>query len=145
VNPDGGTAPSRWVWASLSADEAADLWGELVDWVEWVRERFELGQKIPACWFNHPPVVEELTALMAGWRAVYEVPRAEDGAVEAWAWARQEMTAFMTHEFRPTVGRLRDVSDFEGCDQFECGHVPSVVVTLPDLGEVIARDIDARH
>lgn len=139
--------PSRWVWSSLTADEAADLWAELVEWVDWLRERMETDAWIKPCWFMHPPVVEELTLLMAGWKAALFVEGDEDAGEypDAWGWVRSEPTAFMTHEFWPTLHRLPTVSDTSGCGADRCAHRPVPPRTLGSLGEYVAADVDARR
>ena len=40
---------------------------DLVDWVTWFTERYELGTLIPNCWPCHGALVEELAALYVGW------------------------------------------------------------------------------
>ncbi|MYZ33639.1 hypothetical protein GT002_00475 [Streptomyces sp. SID4917] len=44
---------------------------ELAGWVDWLRRTFELHNQIPSCWYQHPPVVEHLTALYTGWIRTY--------------------------------------------------------------------------
>lgn len=41
---------------------------ELVAWVRWLTDRYELGATLPACWPRHGELVEELAALWVGWR-----------------------------------------------------------------------------
>ena len=132
--------PSRWTWQHLDADQAADLWAELVEWVEWVRERYELPAKqVPPCWFQHPRIVEILTYTMAGWKAVYYVYEQE-----AWGWYRQDVAGFMEHEFWPAIRRVGEA--FSGCSTGRgCQRIPVQVETLHTLGEVIAADVDARR
>lgn len=150
MSSDVGLVPSRWVWASLTAEQAADLWAELYEWVEWVRARFEWGSKIPPCWFRHPPVVEALTAMMAGWVAVYHIPLPEPGQPDPWGWYRQEMVVFLNHELLPMVERIRTLSNFERCkpvppDPWVCGHAPTPPKTDPTFGEVVLADVEARR
>lgn len=52
---DASTAPG-----SASPDE-------LVDWVCWLIDTYNLGHTIPRCWADHPRLVEELDALRLGW------------------------------------------------------------------------------
>ncbi|MHB8451407.1 MAG: hypothetical protein ACYDAQ_13290 [Mycobacteriales bacterium] len=37
----------------------------------WLVPRYGLEETIAGCWHRHPGMVEELTALYAGWRAAY--------------------------------------------------------------------------
>ena len=39
----------------------------LATWVSWLIEHYGLGEAIPACWEQHPPIVEELKALNVAW------------------------------------------------------------------------------
>lgn len=140
MTDDGGVAPCRIVWRNLDADQAAELWEELAEWVEWMRTRFGFThQQVPACWFQHPPLVEVLTALMYGWKAAYHTTD------DAWGWYRHEPIAFLVHEFWPTIAHLKSVSDFGGCKPQACEYFPVVVETHYALAEVIAADVDARR
>lgn len=56
-------------WTKLpedSGDHEAS-WIRLCDWVEWLTARYRLTreERLPACWPQHPELVEELTALRA--------------------------------------------------------------------------------
>ncbi|MFC5724874.1 hypothetical protein ACFP1Z_32475 [Streptomyces gamaensis] len=63
--------PQRWVWAAMTPPERRARLRELAVWTGWLRTTFELHNVIPRCWYMHPPVVEHLTALYAGWLRVY--------------------------------------------------------------------------
>lgn len=65
------TATQRWVWAAMEPAERRERMRELAVWVAWLRKTFELHNQIPTCWYRHPPVVEHLTALYAGWLRTY--------------------------------------------------------------------------
>lgn len=39
----------------------------LASWVSWLLEHYGLDEAIPACWEQHPPIVEELKALNVAW------------------------------------------------------------------------------
>ncbi len=43
----------------------------LRDWVDWLRERYQLGARIPITWTNSGAMVEELSALESAWRASF--------------------------------------------------------------------------
>ncbi|HEY8588165.1 MAG TPA: hypothetical protein VIL55_01305 [Naasia sp.] len=66
----GNARPVRW--RDLPAERAAEEWDALRAWVEWVTARFDVPLTlIPTCWWKHPALVEELTALHTAWRAAY--------------------------------------------------------------------------
>ena len=83
-----------WAWRSLTPTQQEALLTELRDWVDWIRDRYQLGatrHQIPKCWAQHPVAVEELTALMVAWKAAY-TGQAEgpfDGPIawhDRWLW-----------------------------------------------------------
>jgi hypothetical protein len=57
-------------WHAMTAAQRAANWTELVDWVVWLHDRYELAieERLPPCWAEHPGLLEELWALKA-WRA----------------------------------------------------------------------------
>ncbi|WP_037144026.1 DUF4913 domain-containing protein [Rhodococcoides fascians] len=135
--PDGEQeelVPSRFTWRYLDAEQARALWTELIDWTTWLRERYELGTKIPPCWYRHDPVVEELSALMAAWTDAYY--RGDE--------YRDDLTAWHTQWFRPLMARIRDISDFDSCTHDRCAHRPLPSATLAGKEEFVAADLDAR-
>jgi hypothetical protein len=79
--PGSGTA---WCWRTLTSRAADNLWALLGDWVAWLRSRYPLAGKVPACWAQHPELVEELTALHLAWRAAYTDPNAVPTAAADW-------------------------------------------------------------
>lgn len=54
-------------WRDLNADDAVEQWGRLVSWVDWLRDRYSLHERIPACWYAHGPLIEELSSLQGLW------------------------------------------------------------------------------
>lgn len=126
--------PSRFTWRYLDAEQARTLWSELIDWTTWLRERYELGTKIPPCWYRHDPVVEELSALMAAWTDAYY--RGDE--------YRDDLTAWHTQWFRPLMARIRDISDFDSCTHDRCAHRPLPSATLAGIEEFVDADVDAR-
>ncbi|OZE87860.1 hypothetical protein CH305_01510 [Rhodococcus sp. 15-649-2-2] len=126
--------PSRFTWRYLDAEQARALWSELIDWTTWLRERYELGTKIPPCWYRHDPVVEELSALMAAWTDAYY---RGDGY-------RDDLTAWHTQWFRPLLARIRDISDFDSCTHNRCAHRPLPSATLAGVEEFVDAIVDAR-
>jgi hypothetical protein len=58
-------------WQLLDARAAETVWRRLADWVGWLRGRYPLARQVPACWWRHPELVEELTALWLAWQEAY--------------------------------------------------------------------------
>lgn len=81
-NPALGERPINW--SALDVPQAAEQWGLLVDWVDWMRERYSIQEKVPACWYAHPPMLEELSALRSAWVGAYLDPQARAGDGSAW-------------------------------------------------------------
>ena len=66
-------------WDDLDRDAAAQAWAWLIDWVGWAADRYQLVEEIPACWYQHPPLIEELSALAAAWHTAYDDAGPADG------------------------------------------------------------------
>jgi hypothetical protein len=62
---------TAWCWRDLGLEASESLWHELSDWVAWIRHRYPLAKRVPACWPEHPEIVEELTALWLAWNSAY--------------------------------------------------------------------------
>ena len=58
-------------WQAMPADRAAGAWTALIEWVDELVDRYALDETIPACWYAHGAMVEELHALHAAWLAAY--------------------------------------------------------------------------
>jgi hypothetical protein len=69
-----GRSPQGWCWRHLGPHAVETLTVELTGWVDWLRCRYPLARRIPACWADHPEIVEELTALWLAWQAAYTEP-----------------------------------------------------------------------
>lgn len=67
----GPVRPGRWCWRDARPGNVDALWLELTAWVDWLRTRYGLDELLPPCWSSHSAMVEELTALYAGWLAAY--------------------------------------------------------------------------
>jgi hypothetical protein len=63
-------------WAALSSDEAAEHWVLLVDWTDWLLDRYQLEEWLPGCWYAHGPLLEEVSALRTPWIGAYLDPQA---------------------------------------------------------------------
>ena len=68
INP---IRPGRWCWREARPGIVDELWTELSAWVDWLDLRYGLDELLPPCWSQHGAMVEELTALYAGWQAAY--------------------------------------------------------------------------
>ena len=66
-------------WSELDADSAAEQWAALAGWVDWFVARYQLGETLPCCWYAHPPILEELSALHTAWCGAYCDPAARAG------------------------------------------------------------------
>lgn len=71
-------------WTALDSSHAAKRWGQLLDWVDWLREHYQLRETLPACWYDHPPMLEELSALRSSWFGAYLDPQAHAADGSAW-------------------------------------------------------------
>ncbi|MEV6260691.1 hypothetical protein AB0M42_08035 [Streptomyces sp. NPDC051784] len=71
LTPEPQPETRRWVWSAMEPDERQERLRELAVWVDWLRTTFELHNTVPRCCYRHPPVVEHLTALYAGWVRTY--------------------------------------------------------------------------
>lgn len=104
--------PAAWIWTTLPPDEHAVARAQLTGWVDQVVDRYGLAETIPPCWFDHPPIVEELSALRAAWFVAYR-PGARPDQAAGWhdtldrvlarvrAWNRTGCTT--THRPEPTA------------------------------------------
>ncbi|MEU4239682.1 hypothetical protein [Actinoplanes sp. NPDC026619] len=66
-------------WHDLTREAAAQTWSWLIDWVGWFVDRYQIAEEVPACWAQHPPLIEELTALAAAWHSSYDDNAHPDG------------------------------------------------------------------
>ena len=78
----GASGPHAW--HTLSTQDAEKLWEALADWVGWLRGRYPLARQVPLCWWRHPELVEELTALWLAWREAYTEKGAPLTAAADW-------------------------------------------------------------
>ena len=82
----------------MTADEQTTAWNELVAWVAWIHDLYELSreERLPLCWPQHPGLVEELRSLK-GWRdLIYDSVEAASAPHTARSWhgeLRQTITA----------------------------------------------------
>lgn len=71
-------------WRSLDRETAREEWQRLTEFVDRLTGRYGLTEAVPACWYRHPPLVEELSALHAAWLGAYLDPAAAADAGVAW-------------------------------------------------------------
>ena len=114
-------------WEPLDATTAVDHWQQLREWVEWLVERYALDTTtVPGCWYQHPPQVEELTALWRAWQSAYH-PTATGDAALHW------------HDhLDQTRTRLRDWAARGGCRPGD--HTPHPVPAAVEDEERAWRD-----
>ncbi|MCW2666521.1 MAG: hypothetical protein JWN57_1483 [Frankiales bacterium] len=111
-------------WTTLHPAQAGEQWALLIDWTSWLRERYQLHEHIPACWFAHGALVEELSALRSAWVGAYLDPHAALGDPANW------------HDLLDrTRYRLR-AWDRNGCS--DGTHRPDL--TLPDDTDATLRE-----
>ncbi len=60
-------------WQTLEQLQAPTEWTALRQFVEWVTVRYEISASVvPDCWWRHPPLVEELSALHSAHLAAFD-------------------------------------------------------------------------
>ncbi|MGB3773108.1 MAG: hypothetical protein WBA00_18380 [Rhodococcus sp. (in: high G+C Gram-positive bacteria)] len=113
-------------WRYLDADASARLWDEVTDWVWWLRDRYELGETIPRCWYRHGAVMEEFTALMADWKRAYSTG--------------EGMSDWHSRGLWPLMDRLEQIAGFEQCVADGCSH-ESGFLHAPDGTETVMEPV----
>lgn len=78
--------PDEWNSKHLPGPAAGELLDKVRDWVDWYNSRYGTAEsiRIRPCWYMHPPVVEEITALWVAWRAAYYGHNKPDTAATYW-------------------------------------------------------------
>ena len=71
-----GLGASPVCWTALDREQARGEWAALAGWVDWLVDRYGLTERVPGCWYRHPPLLEELSALRCAWLGAYESPAA---------------------------------------------------------------------
>lgn len=89
------TSVSMIEWHTMREPEYVLAWEQLRDWTAWLigRYRLVLEDRLPACWPQHPELIEELWALRA-WRS--EAYGSEGTGQSAVYW-HQALVAFLGH------------------------------------------------
>lgn len=90
-------------WQQMPLALAAHAWPQLIAWVDALIDRYELHEQLPACWYRHGAMVEELNALHVAWIGAYVGFHALPTAATDW------------HDYLERVlGRIRGW-DIRGC------------------------------
>ncbi|WP_439681748.1 hypothetical protein [Embleya sp. MST-111070] len=112
-----GPVAADYDWRVLDADATREAWERLIDWVEWLVSVFPVADVLPGCWYEHPVLVWELTALQLAFTDAYEVPDAPRGAPLGWMEALQR-----------AHGRWRmwDQHKCAGAGRHKAGHAQAV-------------------
>ncbi|HEX5117842.1 MAG TPA: hypothetical protein VFW65_21885 [Pseudonocardiaceae bacterium] len=63
-----------------------NAWCRLAAWVDWLVATYRLTSVIPACWPEHPAIVEELVGLRVAWVAAWQDTASADAPA---AWQRR--------------------------------------------------------
>jgi hypothetical protein len=73
-------------WHRLRPKERDARWSELVEWVAWLHDRYELSvaERLPHCWALHPGLIEELSALKAWREQIYTAREPAPRDARAW-------------------------------------------------------------
>jgi hypothetical protein len=120
-------------------------WQDLVDWVIWLHDRYELSveHRLPDCWPEHPGLVEELTALKA-WRAeIYTAPApgapepANGGQARAWHGELRNVLHAATTVYAPTcrAGHKTAPRHHTGDQQLRAEWIAAQPAPLPRRGD----------
>lgn len=118
----------------LDAAAAGELWNELGAWVEWLRETYQVGSDIHACWYRHPGLVRELLAAFAEWRSAYS-EEGDGGAPAIWH----------NRTLWPLVGRAGRLHGSTRCATGECGFTARAPQKDPDgFAAFVRADLSAR-
>jgi len=91
----GGASAPLLEWHAMTEPEYTLAWEQLRDWTVWLigRYRLVLEDRLPACWPQHPELIEELWALRA-WRTEAYGP---EGAGQSAVYWHQALVAFLGH------------------------------------------------
>ena len=103
TDADGAEPPAALARRDLDRDAAARAWAWLIDFVDWLVHRYQITEEVPACWAQHPALVDELTALGMAWHACH-TGQAPGDAPLLWL-----------ERFDRARQRIRDWDDYTRC------------------------------
>ena len=86
-------------WHTLAPLERDAAWRELLLWVTWLHDRYELSveSRLPRCWSQHPGLIDELWALKVWREEIYNGKESSGQAARYWhAELRQTIHAATT-------------------------------------------------
>ena len=111
-----------WCWEGLDDDEVTQRMRLLAKWVSWFVARYHLAGRVPACWYRHPGLVDELKAL---WYQHQEVtrPLVPEGPADFPGEVKAEEPKVAARQYREwhdgrwrwTVGPLADARGYREC------------------------------
>jgi hypothetical protein len=165
-----GEGVKPWNWLELDQGEAEKLWALLVTFVAYFNRRSgeRADRRIPPCWAEHGPLVEELTTpVFARWHA-FESPHGSVGGAQYWhsytlpgffervaGWLGDELLACQQGRHRDVEGApigtesawsvrteiigILDVA--RRCPEATWGEVATSSVTVPVLGQPEVADL----
>ena len=116
LSDDPGLAARPVDWAALDADQAAEQWGLLTGFVDWLRDRYSLQETVAACWYAHPLQLEELSALRIARVGAYQDPQARPGDGVAWHDLLDRVLARLRHWDRTGCADGRHHDDLLAAD-----------------------------
>ena len=103
--------------------------------MDWLTARYQLEEAVPACWYRHGALIEELTALRACWQVAYADPRARPSEPALW------------HDLLArTLGRMREW-DRQGCaagNHRDDEPLPTEPEVLADRAAYVRADLADR-
>jgi len=74
-------------WQTLEDADAPAAWNALREWVEWFTVRYDISDLVvPACWYRHGNLVDELSALHTAHRVAFD---ASDNGLGPITWHEQ--------------------------------------------------------
>lgn len=73
-------------WHAMNSEERRVAWPQLVAWVTWLHDRYELSveTRLPRCWSQHPGLIEELWALKVWREEIYGAKGPSGQAARYW-------------------------------------------------------------
>ncbi|MEU7925168.1 hypothetical protein [Micromonospora sp. NPDC049107] len=81
-----GTGALLREWHAQTPTQRKAAWVELVEWVVWLHDRYELATetRVPSCWHLHPGLIEELFALKVWREQIYAADEPSGQAARYW-------------------------------------------------------------